>query len=199
MDPVIRMLTPIRAFFRGRRLRSFKANYQNCRTILDVGGEPDLWSIIGRSEGVTLVNIRVPPDTRGLNFVEGSGCDLPFASQSFDLAFSNSAIEHVGSEENQFKFAAEMLRVGRKIYCQTPCRLFPVDPHLGAFFLHWLPGSWLTPGFLRYFTLYGLIWKRGYEYDVTWISKKKLKQMFPGCQLRTERFLLMPKSFVITN
>lgn len=199
MDPVISLQQPVRDYFRRRRFRNFNANYQNCRTILDVGGEPDMWSIIGRTEGVTLINIRVPYETRGFKFVEGSGCDMPFADRSFDLAFSNSAIEHVGSEQNQFKFAAEMLRVGKRVFCQTPCRLFPIDPHLGAFFLHWLPASWLKPGFLRYFTLNGLIWKRAYEYDVTWISKKKLKQMFPGCQVKTEWFLLMPKSFVVTN
>jgi ubiquinone/menaquinone biosynthesis C-methylase UbiE len=164
-----------------------------------VGGEPQMWSIIGRSAGVTLINIRVPQDTSGFKFVQGSGCDMPFADKSFDLAFSNSAIEHVGSEENQFKFASEMMRVGKKVFCQTPSRLFPIDPHLGAFFLHWLPASWLKPGFLRYFTLNGLLWKKAYEYDVTWISKKKLQQMFPGCKVKTERFMLIPKSFVVTN
>jgi hypothetical protein len=40
--------------------------------------------------------------------------------KSVDLAFSNSAIE-------------------------TCWQLFPIDPHLAAMFLHWLPSSWLTP------------------------------------------------------
>jgi ubiquinone/menaquinone biosynthesis C-methylase UbiE len=164
-----------------------------------VGGEHPLWSIIGRTTGITLINVRIPQDTGGFHYIEGSGCDMPFADQSFDLAFSNSAIEHVGSEENQFKFASEMMRVGKKVFCQTPSRLFPIDPHLGAFFLHWLPGSWLKPKFLRYFTMNGWLSKKAYEYDVTWISKKKLQQMFPGCKVRTERFMLIPKSFVVTN
>jgi len=59
--------------------------------------------------------------------------------------------------------------------------------------------SWLKPRFLRYCTLNGWLWKRPYHYDVTWISRRKLKQMFPGCQIRTERFLLIPKSYVVTN
>lgn len=158
-----------------------------------------MWSIIGRSDGITLINLRRPDDTGGFNYVEGSGCDLPFADKSFDLALSNSAIEHVGSVANQFRFASEMTRVGKRILCQTPCRLFPIDPHLGAFFLHWLPSSWLTPGFLRWFTLNGLMWKRPYDYDVTWISRRALKKMFPGCTITTERFLLMPKSYIVTN
>src|SRR5258708_27199513 len=197
MDPAISLQTPLRNYFRRRRFKNFSRDYANIGTILDVGGEHAMWSLIGRSEGITLLNIRVPKETGGFHYVEGSGCDLPFADKSFDLAFSNSAIEHVGSQENQFKFAAEMLRVGKKIFCQTPCRMFPIDPHLGAFFLHWLPGSWLKPKFLRWFTLNGLIWKRAYEYDVTWISKKKLRKMFPGCTIKTEWFMLLPKSFVV--
>jgi SAM-dependent methyltransferase len=155
--------------------------------------------VVGRSSGVTILNILPPDDTGGFNYVQASACDLPFPDRSFDLAFSNSAIEHVGSEENQFKFASKMLRVGKRIYCQTPSRLFPIDPHLTAPFLHWLPNSWLTPKFLRYFTLNGWLLRRPYEYDVTWISKRKLQKMFPGCKITIERFLLIPKSFTVTN
>lgn len=198
MDPV-QLQMPLRRFFRKRRFKTFQNDYSRCQTILDVGGEHHLWTIIGRQEGVTILNIEPPRETGGFAYVVASGCDLPFGNKAFDLAFSNSAIEHVGSEENQFKFAHEMMRVGQRIYCQTPSRLFPVDPHLSAFFLHWLPGSWLKPRFLRYFTLNGWLWKRPYRYDVTWISRRKLKQMFPGCKVRTERFLLIPKSYVVTN
>jgi hypothetical protein len=157
------------------------------------------WEILGRSSGVTILNILPTKDTGGFTHVQGSACDIPFPDKSFDLAFSNSAIEHVGSEENQFKFASEMMRVGKRIYCQTPSRLFPIDPHLTALFLHWLPNSWLTPRILRYFTLNGWLLRKPYQYDVTWISKRKLKKMFPGCKITTERFLLMPKSFIVTN
>ncbi|HWX53027.1 MAG TPA: methyltransferase domain-containing protein [Verrucomicrobiae bacterium] len=190
---------PLRKFFRRRRFRTFVADYQSCRTILDVGGEHYTWQIIGRSDGITLLNLFNPDKTDGFHYMRGSGLDLPFPDKSFDLAFSNSVIEHVGSEENQFQFAREMMRVGRKVYCQTPSRLFPVDPHLTTPFLHWLPVSLLRPAFLRYFTLNGWLWRKPYAYDVTWISKSKLLKMFPGCRVRTERFLGIPKSFTVTN
>ena len=190
---------PLRKFFRKRRFRNFVSQYQDCRTILDVGGEHYIWPVIGRTDGLTILNIRSPKETDGFVYVQASGCELPFRDKSFDLAFSNSAIEHVGSEENQYKFAREMMRVGKRVYCQTPSRFFLIDPHLSAPFLHWLPASWLKPRLLRYFTLNGWMWKRPYEYDVTWISKRKLKKMFPGCHIRTERFLLLPKSFIVTN
>jgi hypothetical protein len=190
---------PVRRYFRKRRFRDFLTRYGGCKTILDIGGDHYTWEIIGRTEGITLLNLEIPEDTGGFHYIRGSGCELPFGDRSFDLAFSNSVIEHVGDEAAQFRFAEEMLRVGRKIYCQTPSRLFPIDPHLSAFFLHWLPKRWLKPGLLRWFTFNGWLLGHGYEYDVTWISKRKLQQMFPGCQIRTERFLLLPKSFVVTN
>jgi len=198
MDP-IQFQMPVRRFFRRRRLKNFVKEYRECQTILDVGGAYDMWPMAGRREGIIILNIEPPQQTGGFDTVVGSGCELPFADRSFDLVFSNSAIEHVGSRENQFAFAREMMRVGRRIYCQTPSRLFPIDPHLSALFLHWLPASWLKPRFLRYFTLNGWLWKRPYHYDVVWISKRQLRSMFPGCTIRTERFLLLPKSFIVTN
>lgn len=197
MDP-IKLQKPIRAYFQKKRFKNFISDYASCKTILDVGGGRQTWNVLGRSSGVTILNILPPEDTDGFTYVQASACDIPFPDKSFDLAFSNSAIEHVGSEENQFKFAREMMRVGKRIYCQTPSRLFPIDPHLSAFFLHWLPTRWLTPRFLRYFTLNGWLLGKPYQYDVTWISKRKLKKMFPGCKIKTERFLLMPKSFTVT-
>jgi hypothetical protein len=192
-------MTPIRAYFRKRRFAGFRDRVRNCRTVIDVGGDHSIWSVIGRKEGVTVVNIAAPAERDGFPYLIADGCNLPFDSHSVDLAFSNSAIEHVGSFENQQRFAAELLRVGKSVYCQTPCRRFPIDPHLAAFFLHWLPKSFLTPAFLRYFTFHGWLLGHPYEYDVTWLSKKQLRQIFPGCSIRTERFLGLPKSFIITK
>jgi hypothetical protein len=192
-------LGPMRRFFRKRRLRDFNTRYAECRIIADVGGDPSIWDLIGRTNGVAIVNLWVPLDRGSLPFIIGDGCSLPFGDRSIDLAFSNSAIEHVGDFAHQSKFAQEMLRVGKKIYCQTPCRWFPIDPHLSAFFLHWLPRRWLTPTVLRYFTVNGWLSGRPYEYDVTWLSKSQLRRIFPECTIKTERFFGLPKSFIITS
>ena len=190
---------PVRRYFARRRLKDFVSEYEACATILDVGGAHYTWQLIGRLAGVTILNLGLPAETGGLRHVVGSGCRLPFQDKGFDLVFSNSAIEHVGSRDNQFQFAREMMRVGKRIYCQTPSRLFPIDPHLSAPFLHWLPASWLKPRVLRYLTINGWLLGKAYEYDVTWISKRQLRRMFPGCRIRTERFLFLPKSFIVTS
>jgi hypothetical protein len=190
---------PVRRFFRSRRLRGFAEKYTSCHTIVDVGGEHTLWEIVGRKEGVVVVNLSVPKEHGDLPHVLADGCNLPFGDKSIDLAFSNSAIEHVGSFKSQVAFAQEMSRVGRRIYCQTPCRMFPIDPHLSAFFLHWLPRSWLTPRFLRYFTLNGWLLRRPYQYDVTWLTGRKLREIFPQCDIKVEKVLGFPKSFIVTS
>jgi hypothetical protein len=190
---------PVRRFFRKRRFKGFLERFAGCNTIVDIGGDHNLWKLIGRKKGVIVLNVWAPADRDETPYVLGDGRRLPFRNHSIDLAFSNSAIEHVGSFESQAQFAAEMLRVGKQLYCQTPCRLFPIDPHLSAFFLHWLPRSFLTPTVLRYFTFNGWLLRRPYEYDVVWLPKRKLRQIFPGCTIKTERFLGLPKSFIVTR
>lgn len=188
-----------RKFFRRRRFKGFLQKYASCRTIVDVGGDHNLWAIIGRNEGVIILNLWVPKEHEAFPYIIGDGCRLPFADKSIDLAFSNSAIEHVGSFDNQAKFAAELVRVGRRTLCQTPSRLFPIDPHLATPVLHWLPRSWLTPRLLRYLTVNGWLLRKPYHYDVTWLSKRQLRCIFPNCTIRTERFFGLPKSFVVTG
>jgi len=191
--------SPWRRFFRSRRFRGFLERYSACSTIVDVGGDPNLWTeILGRTQDVIVVNLSLTGDHDRLRYIIADGRQMPFADKAVDLAFSNSAIEHVGSYQDQCRFAAELIRVGKTVYCQTPCRLFPIDPHLNALLLHWLPRKWLTPTVLRYATLNGWLLGRSYVYDVTWISKRKLKSLFPGCRIQTERFLGLPKSFVVT-
>ena len=121
----------------------------------------------------------------------------------FDLAYSNSVIEHVGSWEQQREFAKEMLRLGRHIYCQTPNRWFPVETHYLTAFVHWLPRHWFGHRTHRWLTLQGLsrrpsrsesLHTRQQE-AVRLLSKRELKELFPGCRIRVERFFGWPKSY----
>lgn len=64
---------------------------------------------------------------------------LPFEDKTFDIAYSNAVIEHVGCVANQRAFAAELCRVGRRVFLATPNRWFPVEHHTGIPLLHWAP------------------------------------------------------------
>ncbi|MEP7360054.1 MAG: methyltransferase domain-containing protein [Chloroflexota bacterium] len=76
------------------------------------------------------------PDVK---FVVADGRDLPFGDAEFDIGFSNAVIEHVGSRDEQRRFAAEITRTCERVFLCTPNRWFPVDPHTLLPFVHWLP------------------------------------------------------------
>jgi SAM-dependent methyltransferase len=63
---------------------------------------------------------------------------LPFADGEFDLAYCSSVIEHIAREDRP-AFAAELRRVARGWYVQTPAFSFPIEPHALLPFAHWLP------------------------------------------------------------
>jgi SAM-dependent methyltransferase len=62
---------------------------------------------------------------------------LPFADKAFDVATSNAVLEHVGSPQNQRRFIAELMRVGRRVFVTVPHRFFPVEHHTAVPLLHW--------------------------------------------------------------
>jgi SAM-dependent methyltransferase len=66
---------------------------------------------------------------------------LPFADGSFAIATSNAVLEHVGSVENQRRFVAELMRVGRRAFVTVPLRYFPVEHHTSIPLLHWTDPS----------------------------------------------------------
>jgi SAM-dependent methyltransferase len=71
--------------------------------------------------------------------VTASGTDLPFDDDSFDIAFSNAVLEHVGRREEQRRFVAELCRVASRVFVSTPNRLFPIEVHTLLPLAHWLP------------------------------------------------------------
>jgi SAM-dependent methyltransferase len=87
---------------------------------------------------ITGVDVIERPAYPGL-FVKADAAErLPFADGEFDLAYCNSVIEHVPTARRR-AFAAELRRVARGWYVQTPARSFPIEPHSLLPGAHWLP------------------------------------------------------------
>ena len=73
-------------------------------------------------------------------FVQADAAEgLPFPDGAFDLAYASSVVEHV-APARRARFAAELARVARGLYVQTPAWSFPVEPHALLPAAHWLPG-----------------------------------------------------------
>jgi hypothetical protein len=193
--------------FRRRRMQAFARRFRPSAstTILDVGGTPFNWELAGIRSQLTLLNPSPPEGFGALpaNYrcVEGSGTRLDFADGAFDVVFSNSVIEHLGSWEQQRAFAREVRRVAPGLWVQTPARAFPVEPHLMTPLLHYLPRAWQRR-LLRNFSLWGLIARPsqgavdGFLRQTRLLGYQEMRELFPDCEIRRERFLGLTKCYV---
>ena len=193
--------------FRRRRMRNFVKTFGSTSKtkILDVGGSPYNWKLIDIRSKITLLNLSHPQKTKDeldrFRFVVGNGLELKYANSEFDICYSNSVIEHVGTYENQIKFAKEVQRVAQRIWVQTPARSFFIEPHLITPFIHFLPKS-LQRNLLRNFTVWGWLGRPSQDRvdeflaEVRLINFNEMKQLFPDCEIYVERFLGMPKAYI---
>jgi hypothetical protein len=170
--------------------------------ILDVGGDAFNWSLVDVRPRVTVLNMERPtePLPDGMDFLIADGRALPFADQSFDIVYSNSVIEHLGTRERQEEFAREIQRVGRTYYVQTPNRWFPFEPHLITPFVHYLPHRWQRAVYP--YTVWGLVFRptpaemdANYE-QIRLLNRREFASLFPDASLQTERVATLAKSFV---
>jgi SAM-dependent methyltransferase len=106
--------------------------------VLDVGCgqlglralEPDL--------DITGVDLAECPGYPGPFVRADASEELPFADGEFDLVYCSSVIEHV-PPAHRAAFAAEVRRVGKGWFVQTPAFSFPIEPHSLLPGAHWLP------------------------------------------------------------
>lgn len=189
--------------FRRRRMKRFFITMSPTPDlkVLDIGGTGQTWS--NESEGgqfpVTLVNIRSDGRVDGGRFtaVQGDGKVLPFPSDTFDIAFSNSVIEHVGTWDDQQAFANEARRVARRLWIQTPARSFPIEAHLLAPYIQYLPRSlqhrvvrWTPRGLMQPDVVHEIV------DEVRLLTYREFQQLFPDCRILRERFLGLTKSYI---
>jgi hypothetical protein len=173
--------------------------------ILDVGGYIYDWEPIPVTSPVTFLNLSFAspgkPIPDRFRCIVGDGRKMELPDKAFDLVFSNSVIEHVGSHEEQKRFAAELRRVGRQLFVQTPNRWFFIEPHFGALFIHFLPGP-IARRLLRLFSFRALF-RRGDNIDLCQLAEelrllsfKEMKELFPDCEICREKWFGLTKSFI---
>jgi len=198
--------------WRAQRMRLFMQKIRPVEgdRILDVGGSPSFWEDC-RVRGLQIICLNRDPAfqenpshrrERGVSRVYGDGCDLTYPDQSFAIGFSNSVIEHVGTWERQKAFAREILRVGRRIWVQTPAYECPLEPHFLAPGFHWLPQSWRKK-LARNFTLWGWMERpspgraAAMVDEIRLLRKQEVEELFPGCKILTEKLWgVFPKSYI---
>lgn len=167
--------------------------------IVDLGGLPEMWETVSQDYQVTLVNLpeSVAAEVRrpGFTYVAHDACDLrdTFEDQSFDFAFSNSTIEHVGDESRQERFAREIRRLAPAYWVQTPSRRFPLEVHT------WVPFYWQLPPSMRNRLMRR--WKRKLPNwarmveETRVLTLQRMKELFPDAHCYIERLLGLEKSY----
>jgi hypothetical protein len=182
--------------------------------IVDVGGTREYWNIMPadylrqKNVHITIVNIADPDhpvdaEDPVFAFVQGDGCDLKdIGSNQFDLAHSNSVIEHVGGLDRMAGFAKEIRRIAASYYVQTPNYYYPVEPHFLFPFFHWLPVALRLRLAMRFqlgcFPRASSIDEaRGFVELCRLLKKRTLLDLFPDAVLYSERLFLLVKSFVL--
>ena len=194
--------------FRKKRMRLFLDLFDpnDTTSILDIGGNVYDWEgIVHNASRITVLNIAPTDSSREyparFTYKMGDGRDLPFPDQSFDIVYSNSVIEHLGTLDDQRRFAQEAQRVGRNVFIQTPNRWFPVEPHFIALFVHYLPKN-IQRLFLPRLSLRGFfrsgdnveLYKLFEELRL--LSFGEMSELFPGCSIHRERLLGIAKSLI---
>ncbi|MFI4985251.1 MAG: class I SAM-dependent methyltransferase [Solirubrobacterales bacterium] len=138
--PLARIASPVAARARARRHARFFALTRVApgARVLDVGcGQIGLRALEPDMD-ITGVDLVERPDYPGPFVRADAAAGLPFADDEFDLVYCSSVIEHVAAPRRA-AFAAELRRVGRGWFVQTPALSFPIEPHSLLPGAHWLP------------------------------------------------------------
>jgi Methyltransferase domain len=175
--------------------------------IIDLGGTVRFWELrgwAGRADAhITLVNLAAQESRHAnLDPVRGDVTDMgQFADGAFDIAFSNSVIEHLYTFEAQRAMAAHARRVADAYWVQTPNFWFPIEPHFRFLGWQWLPVPWRVALLRR-----GRFGSRGPLPDrraaeravreIRLMTRGEVAECFPGATIWGETFLGLRKSWV---
>src|SRR6266436_5854265 len=201
-ETLLKLAKPVHRNFRGRKVDLFLRFVGSARVggkLLDVGGGPgidgEFLRLYANFGEVVVAN---PQEQRfevsdGLRVrqIKADGRDLPFESRSFDWVFSNAVIEHVGSWEDQIRFANEIRRVSSKGYfVTTPNKFFPLEPHTLLPFYQFLPAR-----IQKRVLPYSVGYLRQYEV-VHLLSIKQMQELFPEARVVSLGFPILGNSLV---
>jgi len=165
-------------------------------SVLDVGGTDRSWWFHEWQGIVVRCNLEHTHTDAGIRVI-ADGRRLPFRDHEFDVAFSNSVIEHINTLEGQRLFAAELQRTGRRYFLQTPNKWFPIEPHYLFPFFQFLPvvvQRWLH----THFDI-GTFRKDDPFGTIRLMSRRELRQLFPSATIVPERVGPFVKSWYVVR
>jgi len=195
------------------RSRRFSLFERLCRPlarplrIIDIGGTQEFWEQRGWAGrpgvDITLVNLGAAPQRHdNIRTVVGDATDLSdYADGEFEVAFSNSVIEHLFTWEQQQAMAREAQRVGRAHWVQTPNFWFPMEPHFHVPAWQWMPVG-MRAALVRRWAI-GLRGPypdperaRSAVTEIRLLTGREVSRLFPRSTIWPERICGLVKSWV---
>ena len=155
--------------------------------------------------------LRSAADTYGFATLRLDGsAKLPIPDRQYDVVFCSSVIEHVtgprevifdldsaaftaSARAAQANFAAEVRRVAKRYFVQTPYKYFPLEPHsFLPFVVVLLPRRWQV-GLIEFF---GRHWIKSVQPDFRLLTIREMRALFPDAEIVLERYCGFVKSIV---
>ncbi len=176
--------------------------------IVDLGGTAGFWKHRGwadrRDIQITTVNHEsVAVGHANIRAIAGDVTDLGhLAADSFDIAFSNSVIEHLYTPHRQAAMADHLRRLAPAFWLQTPNYWFPMEPHF-----HVVGWQWMPIGVRKTVIRNRRCGWRGPCPDaeaadaavreVRLLTRRQLGRLFPDARITAERFGGLVKSWIV--
>jgi SAM-dependent methyltransferase len=197
------------------RLRPIEAD-----SILDLGGGSGghIAEIVPYRANVTIGDLDAEAlvcaaETYGFAGLHLDGGEtFPVADAQFDVVFCSSVIEHVTGPKEitydledgrqfaasaraaQANFAAEIRRIAKRYFVQTPYKYFPIEQHsFLPFFVVLLPRRWQVR-LMR--LLHSRRWFKAVYPDFRLLTIKEMRRLFPDAEIVLERYCGFVKSIV---
>ena len=191
--------------YRSRRMAPLLPFREQPLRVLDIGGTAAFWrnleEAFHQKWRITLLNLSPAAPEEGFEIRTGDATRMTAADLAgYDLIFSNSVIEHLGSWAAKRRLAEAILGSGLAYFVQTPNYWFPMEPH------------WLIPGF-QYLPrrVQRMLLLKGFSIrvknasideaealldEIQLLTRRDVLGFFPGASLLEERFYGLTKSFV---
>lgn len=217
------VISELRKRARARRWERFQDFLSGIRSpdktpfkIMDIGGTVDFWQRWWSIPSDGSINVELinnhhvdrscadsSTDVQAITNVNKDAMLLTKADfEACDLIFSNSFFEHLGSREDQFKLAREIVDSNRPYFIQIPNKYSLVDPHhpLAPFFAVY--PRWLRIELVQ-MASFGIspraterkgaeAWQSFYNP----LGRKDLHELFPDSTIDVEYNLAIPMSLI---
>ncbi|MCP3733215.1 hypothetical protein M9978_22685 [Sphingomonas sp. MG17] len=195
-----RLKQGLQAHWRRRRMAVFAEAIRAApaASVIDIGGLPELWRLVPRRPKVTLLNLpgsfdQLTEEQRsGFDFIEGSIFEHAEVTVNFDIAFSNSVLEHIGPSDKQSRFA-QIVSKAPAYWIQVPSPSFPIEQHCHAA-LWWQRGDRLREKAMRRWCIRGDEVSARFMRDTRPIYRSTLARLFPDANIASERVCGFEKS-----